>query len=78
MTTPEFNNLGAVFNAGLKQVNLVAKTNFDNTVSSFHSKIAANKTKNVSIENELKRLKTLDLSIFLVRVILKKMVHKII
>ena len=49
MTTPEFNNLGAVFNAGLKQVNLVAKTNFDNTVSSLDRKIAVNNTKSVSI-----------------------------
>ena len=67
MTTPEFNNLGAVFNAGLKQVNLVAKTNFDNTVSSLDRKIAANKTKNVSIQKELKKLKTLDLSYFIGR-----------
>ena len=65
MTTPEFNNLGAVFNAGLKQVNLVAKTNFDNTVSSLDSKIVVNKTKNESIKNELKKLKTLDLSYFI-------------
>ena len=40
------------------------KTNFDNTVLSLDSKIAANKTKNESIENELKKLKTFDLSYF--------------
>ena len=45
----------------------MAKTYFDNTVSSLTDKIAANKTKNVSIENELKKLKTLDLSYFLGR-----------
>ena len=30
--TPEFNTLAAVFNARLSQANLVAKTDFDNTV----------------------------------------------
>ena len=43
----------------------MAKTNFDNTVSSLNNKIAANKTKNESIENEIKKLKTLDLSCFI-------------
>ena len=34
ITTPEFNTLAAgVFNARLAQTNLVAKTDFDNTVS---------------------------------------------
>ena len=32
----------------------MAKTNFDNTVSSLDGKIAENKTKNESIENGLK------------------------
>ena len=41
------------------------KTIFDNTVSSINNKIAENKTKNDSIENELKKLKTLDLSYFI-------------
>ena len=46
ITTPEFHTLAAdVFNARLAQAFLVAKTNFDNTVSSLDSKIAANKTK---------------------------------
>ena len=66
ITTPEFNQLAAdVFNARLSQVNLIAKTNFDNTVSSLNSKIAENKTKNGSIENKLKKLKTFDLSYFI-------------
>ena len=44
INTPEFNTLAAdVFNARLKQANLVKKTNFDNTISS--SKIVKNKTK---------------------------------
>ena len=42
----------------------MTKTIFDNTVSSLDSKIAVNKTKNVSIENESKKLKTFDLSYF--------------
>ena len=63
ITTLEFNTLAAdAFNARLAKANLVAKTNFDNTVSSLNNKIAGNKTKNASIENEIKKLKTLDLS----------------
>ena len=55
ITTPEFNTLAEhVFNARLARTNLVAKTDFDNTVSSLNNKIAANKTKNETIENELK------------------------
>ena len=51
---------------------------FDNTISGLDSKIATNKTKNESIENELKKLKTFDLAVLLVRAILKKMGHKTI
>ena len=54
---PKFNILAAdVFNE---------KLNFDNTVSSLNNKIAANKTRNESIENELKKLKTFDSSYFI-------------
>ena len=42
----------------------MTKTNFDNTVSSLNNKIPVNKTKNESIENELKNLKTFDSSYF--------------
>ena len=38
---------------------------FDNTVSNLDSKIAENKTKNDSIRNELKNLKTFDLGYFI-------------
>ena len=66
ITTPKFNTLAAdVFNARLSQANLVTKTDFDNSVSSLDSKIAANKTKNECIENELKKLKTFNLSYFI-------------
>ena len=55
ITTPEFNTLAAdVFNARFSQENIVTKTNFDNKLSSLDSKIAANETKNESIENEIK------------------------
>ena len=43
----------------------MAKTNLDNTVFCLNSKIAANKTKNESIENGFKNLKALDLSYFI-------------
>ena len=66
ITTPEFNTLATdAFNTKLLWANLVMKTIFDNTVSSLVSKIAENKTKSKSIENELKTLKTLDLSYFI-------------
>ena len=42
----------------------MAKTDFENKVSSLNNKIAVNKTKNESIENELKKLKTFDWSYF--------------
>ena len=43
----------------------MTKTNFDNTVLSLDSKIAKNKTKNESIGNKLKKLKTFDLGYFI-------------
>ena len=62
ITTPEFNTLAAdVFNAKLAQANLVAKANFDNTLSSLDSKIVEDKAKNKSIGNDFKKLKTFDL-----------------
>ena len=42
----------------------MAKTDFENKVSSLNNKIAVNKTKNESTENELKKLKTFDWSYF--------------
>ena len=65
ITNPDFNILAAdVFNARLAQANLVAKTIFDNTVSSLDSKIVVNKPKNMSFEDELKKLKIFDSSYF--------------
>ena len=54
--------LDFLFKASLKQTNLVAKTDFDNAVSSLDnavSSIATNKTKNESLKNELKKLKNI-------------------
>ena len=43
----------------------MVETNFDNTISSLDSNIAENKTKNESIENELKKPKTFGLGYFI-------------
>ena len=46
ITNPEFNTCAIdVFNVKLTQATLVAKTDFDNSVSSLDSNIATNKTK---------------------------------
>ena len=59
ITTPEFNTLAAdIFNAILAQANLIAKTDFDGKLSSLNRKNAANKSKKLLVENELKKLKT--------------------
>ena len=66
VTTPEFNTLAAdAFNARLARANLVTKTDFDAKLSSLHKKITSNKTKHLLVENELKKLKTFDLSYFI-------------
>ena len=49
-----------VFISRLAQANLVAKTDFDDKLSSFNRKITANKSKHLLVENELKKLKTFD------------------
>ena len=65
ITTPEFNNLAAsVFNARLAQANLVSKTDF-HQVPVFIVQLQQIKQINESIENEIKKLKTLDLSYFI-------------
>ena len=64
--TPEFNTLAAdVFNARLSKANLITKTDFDAKLSSLNKKITQNKTKNLLVENELKKLKIFDLSYFI-------------
>ena len=64
--TPEFNKLAAdVFNARLAQANLITKTDFDAKLSSLNRKITKNKTDHLLVQNELKKLKTFDLSYFI-------------
>ena len=66
ITTPDFNNLAAnAFNTRLVQANLITKTDFDAKLSSLNRKITANKSKNLLVENELKKLKAFDLSYFI-------------
>ena len=65
ITTLEFITIAAsAFSTRSAQANLVAKTDFNNKVTGLDNKIAANKTKNDTIENELKKLKTFDASYF--------------
>ena len=65
VATSEINTLAAVFNVRLAQVNSITKTDFDAKLSSLNRKITANKSKNLLVENELKKLKTFDSSYFI-------------
>ena len=44
ITTPEFNNLAAIFTAWLAQANLVEKTDFDDKLRSLNQKTNSDKT----------------------------------
>ena len=44
---------------------MITKTDFDAKLSSLNRKITSNKTKHLLVENELKKLKTFDLSYFI-------------
>ena len=44
---------------------MITKTDFDAKLSSLNRKITANISKNLLVENELKKLKTLDSSYFI-------------
>ena len=66
------------FAARLAQADLVTKTDFDDKQSNLNRKITSNKTKHLLFENEFKKSKTLIQFIFVVKVILKMMVLKII
>ena len=54
-----------VFNATLAQANLKTKIDFDAKLSSLNKSITSNKSKNLLVENELKKLKTFDPSYFI-------------
>ena len=66
ITTPEFNILAAdVFNARLAaQTDLIKKPEFHFKLKKISDRVIKNKTTYLIVENELKKLKTLDLSRF--------------
>ena len=71
IATADFNKLSTdVFNARLTQANLITKTDFDAKLSSLNRKTAVNKSKQLLIENEFKKLKTFYSSYFRVKIIL--------
>ena len=47
------------------EVNLITKTEFDAKLSSLNRKVTANKSKNLRVKNELKKLKTFNSSYFI-------------
>ena len=64
-TAPEFNTLAVdIFNAWLAEANLITKTDFDAKLSSLDKKNDSNKTKDLLVQNEFKKLKTFDSSYF--------------
>ena len=75
ITTPEFNKIMAdIFAVRLKRANLgsksgianlVNKTDFDEKLKNLNKKVTTNKTKNVRVENELKKLHKFDSSLFI-------------
>ena len=66
IANPDFNTLAAdVFNARLAQATFITTTDFDAKLSGINRKIAANKSKNLLVENEFKKLKTFNLSYFI-------------
>ena len=59
ITTPKFNKLTAEdFAAQLPQVNLVAKTDFDDKLINLNKKITSNKTTHLIVQNQFKKLET--------------------
>ena len=53
ITTPEFDKLTAEnFEARLKQVDLVSKTDFDKKLTSFNKQITSNETKNLKVQKQ--------------------------
>ena len=61
ITTPKFNKFKEeVFCARLARANLVRKTDFDTKLINLDIKINSNKSKNLLVENELKKLQAFD------------------
>ena len=58
ITTPEFNTLSArVFDARIRLANLVTKTDFGTKLKKVSDRVTSNKTKNLLLENEVKKIK---------------------
>ena len=57
---------------------LVKKTNLDTELIKNSDRVTSNKSRHLKIENKLKKLENLIQAILKVKIILKKMVHKII
>ena len=66
-----------ILNARLAQANIITKTDFDAKLSNLNRKVTTNKTKHLLVENDLKSRKHLIQVVLLVKVILRKMVHKV-
>ena len=65
ITTPEFNRLTTEnFKARLVQANLITRTDFDTKFKKLSDRVTSNKSKHLLVENQLKKLKTFDLSYF--------------
>ena len=54
-----------VLNGRLAQANLITKIDFDSKLSSLNRKITAKKSKNLLVENKLKKLRKIDSSYFI-------------
>ena len=69
ITTPEFNTMAAtVFKARLAaETDLIRKPDFDSRLKKISDRVTKNKTKLFLVENELKKLQTLESSYFLCR-----------
>ena len=80
ITAPEFNTMAADVSKEIlaAQTDLIRKPDFDLKLKDISDRVIKNKTKYLLVENELKNNKNLMLLILEVKVILKKMVHKII
>ena len=65
ITTREFNKLTTEnFKPRLAQSNLITKTNLGTELKKISDRVTSNKTKHLLVENELKKLKTVDSSCF--------------
>ena len=65
ITTPEFNTMAAqVFSTRLTRASLITKTESDDKLKSISDRFTKNKIKHLLVQNELKILKTFDLSYF--------------